>query len=110
MIIDGDAFDDFEGGSFGTPSEGFALRFLNSERSRHARVWPAKVSFVKHKLSLRHAPNRDHVHADLKAARRGEVAALFELIIGIIKGHVDGGVESQSNVVLGLASRFPFGQ
>jgi hypothetical protein len=38
------------------------------------------------------------------------VAALFELIIGIIKGHVDGGVESQSNVVLGLASRFPFGQ
>jgi hypothetical protein len=91
-------------------SEGFALRLLNSERSRHAGVWPAEVSFVKHKLSRRHAQNRDHVHADLKVARRVEGAALFELIIGIIRGHVDGGVESQSNVVIWLASIFPFGQ
>ena len=52
-----DAFNDILSGGFGTPEEGFVLRWINSDRSRGALGWPETVKYVRGKLERCHPTN-----------------------------------------------------
>ncbi len=129
LVIDGNRFDDFEGfgrefsnllsdwtwnesldafndilrGGFGTPEDGFVLRWINSDRSREVLGCVETVSFIERKLGRCHPTNRRRVAEDLEAAQRGEGETLFDLLVSIIREHGPGGAESDSLVDLELA-------
>jgi RNAse (barnase) inhibitor barstar len=93
-----DAFNDILRGGFGTPEEGFVLRWLHSDRSRHALGWAATITYLAGVLARCHPTNREHVTAKIAAARRQEGQTLFDLLVEIIENHRPGG--SQSGVVV----------
>ena len=97
-----DAFNDILRGGFGTPEDGFVLRWLNSEQSRQALGWPETISYLERKLTRCHPTNRELVRADIESAKRGEGQTLFELLVEIIRYHGPGGDEADSNVDLEL--------
>jgi len=97
-----DAFNDVLRGGFGTPDVGFALRWLNSERSRTVLGYPATVRYLEEKLGRCHRSNIALVEADLESARRGEGQTLFEILVEIIRAHGSAGEEEQDGVELEL--------
>jgi RNAse (barnase) inhibitor barstar len=97
-----DAFNDILRGGFGTPDDGFELRWVNSALSRERLGWDATIGFVEQKLATCHPQNVPNVEADLSAARRHEGQTLFELIVDIIRRHGTGGREPDERVVLVL--------
>lgn len=129
LLIDGDRFDDFAGfarefsnllsdwtwnenldafndilrGGFGTPEDGFVLRWINSDRSREVLGWVETISFIERKLERCHPANRGRVAEDLEAVHRSEGETLFDLLVSIIRAHGPGGAESDSMVDLELA-------
>ena len=97
-----DAFNDILRGGFGTPDDGFQLRWVNSALSRKRLGWDATIGFVERKLTTCHPQNVPHVEADLAAAHRHEGETLFDLIVDIIRRHGSGGSEADDNVTLVL--------
>ena len=97
-----DAFNDILRGGFGTPEDGFVLRWLNAERSREALGWPATIAWYERTLTTCHPSNRDHMRAELEKARRHEGTTLFDWIVEIIQVHGPGGREAGGNVHLEL--------
>jgi len=97
-----DAFNDVLRGGFGTPDEGFVLRWLNSEHSRSALGYPATIRYLEEKLGRCHPANVNYVRADLECARRGEGPTLFEILIEIIRTHGPGAEEEDDGVELEL--------
>jgi RNAse (barnase) inhibitor barstar len=98
-----DAFNDVLRGGFGTPDEGFVLRWRNSERSRSVLGYPATVRWLEKKLHDCHPSNVDHFQHRLEAARRGEGLTLFDTLVEIILAHGPGGGEEGDCVDLELA-------
>lgn len=98
-----DAFNDILRGGFGTPEEGFVLRWAHSDLSAQRLGWPETIRYIEKKLTTCHPDNVSHVDADLQAARRGEGQTLFDIIIEIIAVHGPGGREASDNVHLVLA-------
>lgn len=98
-----DAFNDVLRGGFGTPDEGFVLRWLSSERSRTALGYPATIRYLEGKIGRCHPSNVDYVRADLESAHRGEGQTLFEILVGIIRTHGPGGDEADDGVDLELS-------
>jgi RNAse (barnase) inhibitor barstar len=79
-----DAFNDILRGGFGTPANGWVLRWVNSAASRAALGYPATVRRLD---GLAHPdPER------LRAAQRGEGPTLFDEIVAIIHAHAADGV------------------
>ena len=72
-----DAFNDVLRGGFGTPDDGFVLRWLNSDRSRDVLGYPATIRYLEEKVRRCHPANVDYVRADLESAHRGEGQTLF---------------------------------
>ncbi|MEM9201841.1 MAG: hypothetical protein AAGC53_09275 [Actinomycetota bacterium] len=129
LVIDGDRFDDFAGfrrefssllpdwtwngnldafndilwGGFGTPEDGFVLKWVHSDRSRQMLGWPETVAFIERKLESCHPSNRESVARDLDAARREEGETLFDLLVSIINEHGQHGAEPGPVVELDLA-------
>jgi RNAse (barnase) inhibitor barstar len=97
-----DAFNDVLRGGFGTPDEGFVLRWLHSERSRKALGYPATVRYLEEKVRRCHPANVDSVRADLESARRGEGQTLFEILVEIIRAHGPEGEKEDDGVELEL--------
>lgn len=96
------AFNDILRGGFGTPVDGFVLRWLNSEASRTALGYPETVRDLERALMTCHPESRAVVQEELAKARRGEGQTLFEAIVDIIRIHGAGGDEAVDGVELEL--------
>jgi hypothetical protein len=97
-----DAFNDLLRGGFGTPANGWVLRWLDSESSRAALGYEATIRRLEQLLLTCHPSNRLTIEAWISSARRGEGPTLFDEIVEIIRDHGPGGSESEDGVVLEL--------
>ncbi|SDI98885.1 Barstar (barnase inhibitor) [Actinokineospora alba] len=97
-----DAFNDILRGGFGTPENGWVLRWLDSEKSRSALGHEATARRLEGLLTTCHPSNRSGIRARIANARRGEGPTLFDEIVEIIRIHGPGGDESEDGVLLEL--------
>ena len=67
-----DAFNDVLRGGFGSPDEGFVLRWLNSDRSRSSLGYPATIRYLEGKILRCRPSNVGFVRADLESAHRAK--------------------------------------
>ena len=95
------AFNDVLRGGFGTPEEGFVLRWLNSSRSRAALAFPEAIQSLDANQRCQPA-NHGLERADLAMAHGGQGETLFESIVRIIRTHGPGGEEANDGVELEL--------
>lgn len=97
-----DAFNDILRGGFGTPENGWVLRWQNSVLSRAALGYEATTRRLEQILLTCHPSNRSSVAARIRNAQQGEGPTLFDEIVEIIRDHGPGGEESEDGVVLEL--------
>lgn len=98
-----DAFNDILRGGFGTPDEGFVLRWKNSDVSIQQLGAGETVRQLELRLQHCHRANRASVAKQLQLARSGQVETVFDWLVEIIKVHGPGGSESADAVDLVLA-------
>lgn len=98
-----DAFNDILRGGFGTPEDGWLLRWLNSESSRAALGYEATIRRLEGLPTTCHPSKRPIVEARIRSARRSEGPTLFDEIVDVIRDHGPGGTESEDGVLLELA-------
>jgi RNAse (barnase) inhibitor barstar len=98
-----DAFNDILRGGFGTPENGFVLRWTNSELSRQRLGFPETVKQLENRLQKCHPSNRAYVERELELAKSGIGPTVFDWLIEIIEVHTSGGDESQDGVELILS-------
>jgi hypothetical protein len=97
-----DAFNDILRGGFGTPEDGWVLRWLNSKLSRAALGYEATARRLEGLLGTCHPANRARIETSIARARRGEGRTLFDEIVDIIRDHGPGGAESNDGIRLEL--------
>jgi RNAse (barnase) inhibitor barstar len=97
-----DAFNDILRGGFGTPNDGFVVRWKNSDRSQQKLGYPETIRYVESKLTRCHPENRESVKGDLLLAQQGKGQTLFEILTDIIRIHGPGGSEAEDGVELVL--------
>jgi len=95
-----DAFNDVLRGGFGTPDEGFILRWHNHEISKHRLGYEETVRQLQMRLGRCHPTNRDHVAKELDAALRHEGPTVFDWLVEIISAYCPGGDEQENNIQL----------
>lgn len=95
-----DAFNDILRGGFGTPAEGFVLRWSQSAMSRATLSYPETVRQLEARLGRCHPSNRAEVAEKLALAESGKGQTVFDWLIQIIEVHGPGGREAASNVHL----------
>jgi RNAse (barnase) inhibitor barstar len=95
-----DAFNDILRGGFGTPEEGFVIRWRNSDLSKLKLGYPETIRQLKQRLETCHPTNRERVARDLEAAKRHEGATAFDWLVEIINVHCRGGLEAEDGVEL----------
>ena len=98
-----DALNDVLRGGFGTPEDGWVLKWVGSETSRTALGHPETARRLERLLPAVHSSNRAAFEARLDEARRGEGPTLFDEIVAIIRDHGPGGGESGDGIVLELS-------
>jgi hypothetical protein len=82
-----DAFNDILRGGFGTPENGWVLRWQNSELSRAALGYEATIRWLEQILLTCHPSNRAAVRARISRAQQGEGPTLFDDLVEIIRHH-----------------------
>ena len=97
-----DAFNDLLRGGFGTPENGWVLRWLNSDLSRSALGYEATIQRLERVLLTCHPSHRLNIEDRIRQARRGQGPTLFDEIVQIIREHGPGGRESEDSIVLEL--------
>jgi hypothetical protein len=97
-----DALDDILRGGFGTPSNGWVLRWLDSESSQIALGYEETLRRLEGVLLTCHPSNHAHIQARISCARRGEGPTLYDEIVEIIRDHGPGGPEPEDGVHLEL--------
>jgi RNAse (barnase) inhibitor barstar len=97
-----DAFNDILRGGFGTPEEGFILRWKNSRLSRERLGYPETVQQLQMCLGRCHPTNRPWVLEELEIARIGVGPTVFDWLVEIIQIHCPGGREEGDGVELVL--------
>jgi RNAse (barnase) inhibitor barstar len=95
-----DAFNDILRGGFGTPDEGFVIRWRDAAAARASLSYSETVRQLELRLERCHPTNRDSVREDLPAAAAGRGPTVFDWLIGIIQDHGPGGAEETDNVHL----------
>lgn len=98
-----DAFNDILRGGFGTPDEGFTLRWTNHEVSRQRLGYSETVRQLELGLEQCHPTNRDFVARDLAEARAERGPTVFDWLVEILREHGRGGTEEEDNVELVLS-------
>jgi RNAse (barnase) inhibitor barstar len=63
-----DAFNDILRGGFGTPQEGFVLRWKNADLSRERLGYPETIRQLRSRLVKCHSDNRDRVAEEIARA------------------------------------------
>ncbi|MBT9471799.1 MAG: barstar family protein [Pseudomonadota bacterium] len=97
-----DAFNDILRGGFGTPEEGFVIRWINSDQAREHLGYGETVKRFEEMFWECHPENKDHVYGMLTEARAGKGETVFDQLIEIIRTHGPGGEEADDNVHLAL--------
>ena len=98
-----DAFNDILRGGFGTPDEGFILRWKNSAVSRERLGYPETLNWLHKKLRRCHPVNRPIVRQEIADAENNEGQTIFDILVEIIQTHGPGGEESMDGVDLELS-------
>ncbi|MFD2024425.1 barstar family protein [Promicromonospora aerolata] len=98
-----DALNDVLRGGYGTPADGWVLRWVGSEASRAALGHPETARRLERILPRVDPSNRATVEARLDEARRGEGPTLFDEIVAIIREHGPGGREAADGIRLELS-------
>src|SRR5688572_6797192 len=89
-----DAFNDILRGGFGTPEDGFVLRWTNSTLSRERLGYPETVRQLEQRLGRCHPSNRGWVDEELQLARRNVGPTVFDWLVEIIQIHCADGEEA----------------
>jgi RNAse (barnase) inhibitor barstar len=97
-----DAFNDILRGGFGTPDEGFTLKWSRSTVSKEKLGYQETVRQLEIRLGRCHPSNREDVGRDLSDARAGVGATVFDWLVEIILDHGPGGEQAADNVYLVL--------
>jgi hypothetical protein len=97
-----DAFNDILRGGFGTPDDGFILRWKNSELSRQRLGYGETIRWLEERAVNCHPSNREHMRDLLSKARRNEGETVFDWLVEIIEVHCSGGDEEEDGVELEL--------
>jgi RNAse (barnase) inhibitor barstar len=97
-----DAFNDILRGGFGTPEDGFILRWKNSMLSRVRLGYDEAARQLKRRLARCHPSNRQAVGKDLERAQQGVGPTVFDWLVEIIEEHCVGGREQEDGVELVL--------
>jgi len=84
-----DAFDDVLYGGFGTPDEGFVIRWRNSSEAREALSYPETVRQLEFRLAHCHPSSREPVERELNLARANTGPTVFDWLLEIIRSHPD---------------------
>ena len=95
-----DAFNDILRGGFGTPQDGFILRWLRSDVSRMRLGYPETARQLELRLARCHPTNRQLVERQLELARRGIGPTVFDWLVEMIRDHGAGGEQAEDNVDL----------
>jgi len=97
-----DAFNDVLRGGFGTPDEGFMIRWINHSISKQRLGYPETVRQLELRLARCHPANRTYVSRDLERARTEQGPTVFDWLIEIMRDHGQGGKEADDGVELVL--------
>jgi RNAse (barnase) inhibitor barstar len=97
-----DAFNDVLRGGFGTPKDGFVLRWKNSQISRERLGYAETIRQLQSRLARCHATNRYGVAEDLAAAEAHRGETVFDWLVDIVHIHCAGGPEQEDGVELDL--------
>ncbi len=97
-----DAFNDILRGGFGTPEDGFILRWKSSAVSRERLGYPETVRQLERRLQRCHPSNRPLCGAELERARNNGGPTVFDWLIEIIQIHCSDGPEKEDGVELTL--------
>jgi RNAse (barnase) inhibitor barstar len=95
-----DALNDMFRGGFGTPENGFILRWVNSKLSRQRLGYSETVKQLEKRLTECHPRNVNHFTEQLDQARRQLGPTVFDWLIDIIEIHCPGGEEEEDGVEL----------
>ena len=96
------AFDDILRGGFGTPEEGFTIRWTNHAQSRERLGYAETVRQLALRLRHCHPSNREYVAQELKGAEARVGSTVFDWLVEIIRDHGEGGSQEQDAVTLVL--------
>lgn len=97
-----DAFDDILSGGFGTPAEGFTLRWSQASFSKEKLSYAETSKYLEVKLRRCHPSNREAVRVELTQARAKAGPTLFDWLVQIIHDHGPGGEQAEDGVRLVL--------
>ncbi|MEV7359029.1 barstar family protein [Kitasatospora sp. NPDC059811] len=88
-----DAFADCLRGGYGTPEDGdYLIEWRDHAVSRRNLGYPETVRQLELRLAHCHPANREHVRADLAAARAGKGPTVFDWLVRIIEEEHPGGL------------------
>ena len=91
-----DALDDVLSGGFGTPENGFVVRWNNSEVFRERLGYPETVRQLGKRLEKCHPSNRKNVIAELEKAKKGQGQTVFDWLVEIFESHGEGGMSRRA--------------
>jgi RNAse (barnase) inhibitor barstar len=94
------AFNDILRGGFGTPGEGFAIRWKNHKISKERLGYPETVRQLEIRLERCHPANRETVAEYLRDAEKQRDQTVFDWLVDIIRKHGPSGQEAQDRVEL----------
>ena len=95
-----DPFNDILRCGFGTPEEGFMIRWKNHDISKERLSYPETIRQLKLGLERCHPSNRETVLRYLKDAEEGRDQTVFDWLVDIIRKHGPGGEEQHDQVEL----------
>jgi len=95
-----DAFNDVLRGGFGTPHEGFVLRWMNSEMAKELLGYPETERQLEQRLERCPTENREYVQRHLSDAQREVGPTAFDWLVQIIASHGIDGEYAADNVHL----------
>jgi RNAse (barnase) inhibitor barstar len=97
-----DAFSDILRGGFGTPRDGFVIRWTNHAVSQERLGYPETVRQLELRLQRCHPTSRTQVAGDLANARAGLGPTAYDWLVEIIRDHGNGGRRQEDGVSLVL--------
>lgn len=95
-----DAFNDILSGGFGTPENGFSLRWANSSRSKDNLSYEETARQLRLILEQCHPSNRETINGKLSDALARRGSTVFDWLVEIIEDHGPSGDENEDNVTL----------
>jgi hypothetical protein len=88
-----DAFNDILRGGFGTPQDGFVLRWLNSNASKEQLGFAETGRQLRRRLQICRSSGRHLVMDQLRQAESGSGKTVFDWLVDIVLIHCPGGAE-----------------